>query len=135
MKNQYLLIAESILYKNNKLTAINIYDQLMAVKLPAEFIFDMAILCGPGWTPGDYDLDIFVRIKENIEKKLGSIKINIPNENFVYNAIAPELSLGINEDIVKVSFIVKSGDKLILERDFKVNTLAEKTSHEENSVI
>lgn len=126
MKNQYLLIAESIIYRNNKLTAINMYDQLLAMKLPAEFVFDLAILCGPGWQAGNYELEIFVKIEDELEVKLGNISINIPNENFVYNAIAPELSLGVKDGADKVTFIVKTDGQVVLERNFNVKTLAEK---------
>lgn len=128
MKNQYLLVAESIIYKNSKLTAINIYDQFLAMQLPAEFSFDLAILCGPGWEPGDYDLDIFVKPENDSEVQLGTIKINVPNESFVYNAIATNLNLSLKEGIKKIAFVVKAGDEVVIDRDFQVNTLADQDS-------
>ena len=39
--SQYLLIAENVTFKDNKLSCINIYDNFSAVALPAEFVFDL----------------------------------------------------------------------------------------------
>lgn len=123
MKNQYLVIAESLIYKNNKLTAINMYDQFLAMQLPAEFDFDLAVLCGPGWEPGDYSLDIFIEPKGNESFKLGIINFDIPNENFVYNAVAKDLSLLVNEGVEEISFLVKNKDEILIQRNFVVNIL------------
>ena len=41
--SQYLILAENITYKNNKLSCINIYDNFSAVALPAEFVFEGTI--------------------------------------------------------------------------------------------
>ena len=41
MQSQYLILAENITYKNNKLSCINILDQFLAVKLPSEMQFDL----------------------------------------------------------------------------------------------
>lgn len=123
MKNQYLVIAESLLYKNNKLTAINMYDQFLSMQLPAEFDFDLAVLCGPGWGPGDYSLDIFIEPKGAESFKLGVINFDIPNENFVYNAVAKDLSLVVNEGVEEISFIVKNKEEVLIERNFMVNIL------------
>ncbi|MEI8377982.1 MAG: hypothetical protein WCF95_05550 [bacterium] len=123
MKNQYLVISESLVYKNNKLTAINMYDQFLAMQLPAEFDFDLAVLCGPGWAVGDYSLDIFIEPKGNESFKLGVINFDIPSENFVYNAVAQDLSLLINEGVEEIAFVVKNKEEILIRRNFMVNIL------------
>ena len=102
MKNQYLLIAETIFYKNNKLTAINIYDHFVALKLPAEFVFDLAVLCGPGWEHGEHVITINFRPDD---KELTKLKFTI------------------GSDVKNLSFIVMEGDKVIVERTYPVNGL------------
>ncbi len=123
MKNQYLLIAETIFYKNNKLTAINIYDHFVALKLPAEFVFDLAVLCGPGWEHGEHVITINFRPDDKELTKLGDIKVDIPSDNFVYNALANNLKFTIGSDVNNLSFIVMEGDKVIVERTYPVNGL------------
>ena len=123
MKNQYLVISEILVYKNNKLTAINMYDQFLAMQLPAEFDFDLAVLCGPGWAVGDYSLDIFIEPKGNESFKLGVINFDIPSENFVYNAVAQDLSLLINEGVEEIAFVVKNKEEILIRRNFMVNIL------------
>ncbi len=123
MKNQYLVIAESLIYKNNKLTAINMYDQFVAMELPAEFDFDLAVLCGPGWAAGDYSLDIFIEPKGSESFKLGVINFEIPHENFVYNAVAKELSLLVNEGVEEITFVVKNKDDILVRRNFMISVL------------
>jgi hypothetical protein len=123
MKNQYLVIAESLIYKNNKLTAINMYDQFVAMQLPAEFDFDLAVLCGPGWAEGAYSLDIFIEPKGAESFKLGVINFDIPSENFVYNAVAKDLSLVINEGVEEIAFVVKNKNEIFLKRNFIINIL------------
>ena len=123
MKNQYLLIAETIFYKNNKLTAINIYDHFVALKLPAEFVFDLAVLCGPGWEKGNHLITINFRPDDKELTKLGDIKVEIPNDNFVYNALANNLKFTIGSDVKNLSFIVMEGEQVIVERTYPVNGL------------
>ncbi len=123
MKSQYLLIAETILYKNNKLTALNIYDHFVAIKLPAEFIFDLAVLCGPGWKQGNHTISISFKSDDNEVVKLGDISIEIPHENFVYNAIANNLRFSVGDDVKNLSFVVHEGEDVIIERTYPVSGL------------
>lgn len=123
MKNQYLIIAENITYKYNKLSCINIYDQFMTFGLPAESFFDLAVMCGPGWEPGEYDLKINVQINNESPVELGSVKTNIPHNNFVYNAIAPNLKIVLPQDAENVSFQVYKNDELVITRTYPINTL------------
>lgn len=123
MKNQYLLMAETIFYKNNKLTAINIYDHFVALKLPAEFVFDLAVLCGPGWTPGEHVITINFQADDKEISKLGDITVDIPSENFVYNAIANNLKFTIGPEVKSLSFIVQEGDNVVVSRTYPVSGL------------
>lgn len=123
MQSQYLILAENIAYKNNKLTCINIIDQFLAMKLPAEIQFDMVAICGPGWDEGEYDITIKVRTDENEMHEIGSTKIKIPNRDFVYNAFAPNLKVNVQENTKYVRFYVYRNDDLIIERSYKVASL------------
>ena len=132
MQSQYLIVAENITFKNNKLSCINIYEQFLAIKLPAEFSFDMAVICGPGWDVGEYDLNIDIKINESEETtQLGTIKVNIPTENFVYNAMATDLKVKLGSDIKSMTFLIRKNDELILERAYPVNTLLVKKEQTE----
>src|SRR3989339_536773 len=98
MQNQYLLLAENITYKNNKLSCINIIDQLMTIKLPSEFQFDLVAICGPGWNEGDYNVSIRVQLDEGEVSELGQTQVKIPNDGFTYNALASDLKVMIPEN-------------------------------------
>jgi len=123
MKNQYLVIAENITYKYNKLSCINIYDQFMTFSLPAESFFDLAVMCGPGWEAGEYDLKINVQINDEEQVELGSVKTKIPHDNFVYNAIAPNLKIALPQNAERVSFHVYKNDELVLTRIYPISTM------------
>jgi len=134
MENQYLVVAESIIYKNSKLTCINIFDQFVSVQLPAEFHFDLAVMCGPGWESGEYSVAIKAQTTEETPVQIGEIKVNIPNENFVYNALAPNLRVSIGADVKKIKFLVFKNDKIIVERSYPVNSLMGQKQKEKTSL-
>jgi hypothetical protein len=123
MRHQYLVIAENITYKYNKLSCINIYDQFMTFTLPSESFFDLAVMCGPGWDPGDYDIKITVQVNDQDPVELGSVKTSIPHNNFVYNAIAPNLKIVLPEDAKSVTFSVLRNEEQILTRTYSINPL------------
>lgn len=132
MENQYLIVAESILYKNNKLTCINMYDQFMAVSLPAEFVFDLALLCGPGWPVGEYDVSIAIKSNATNEtNELGTIKVSIPHENFTYNSIANNLKIKLGENIKDITFCATKNGELLIERTYPVSSLLVHSKQEE----
>lgn len=126
MKNQYLLIAENISYKLNKLSCINIYDQFLTTSFPADLYFDLAYICGPNWEAGQHDISIRVDLNGDM-KEIGNIKINIPHKDFVYNAMAPNLKLTVENEIEKLDFSVYKNDHKILERSFPINNLSKQT--------
>jgi len=125
MEKQYLLVAEQIMFRNNKLSAINVWDQFMALNLPAKFNFDLAFICGPDWKPGEYDLTFKVKSQMNEPVELGSIKIKINNERSVYNAIAQDLNFIIEQNSGNVTFIVERNGEEIFSREYPVNYLLE----------
>jgi len=136
MQNQYLAIAESIIYKNNKLSCINIFDQFVALQLPAEFVFDMAVICGSGWLPGEYAIKIQAKTNDNPDLiNIGDIKVNIPHENFVYNAIAQNLKLVLGDNVSKITFIVSRNDEIIIERTYPVNTIMVRSEHKADQEV
>ncbi|HBG50074.1 MAG TPA: hypothetical protein DDW90_11395 [Cyanobacteria bacterium UBA9971] len=123
MQNQYLLLAENITYKNNKLSCINIIDQLMTIKLPSEFQFDLVAICGPGWNEGDYNVSIRVQLDEGEVSELGQTQVKIPNEGFTYNALASDLKVMIPENSKSMKFYVYRNDELMIERKYQIASL------------
>jgi hypothetical protein len=123
MNTQYMLLAENITYKNNKLSCINVIDQFFVMKLPAEAYFDLVAICGPDWEPGEYELSIKVQADEGELFELGNTKINIPNKDFVYNALAPDMKVRIDEGTKYIRFYVYRNNELILQRNYKVASL------------
>ena len=125
MEKQYLLVAEQIAFRNNKLTTINVWDQFTALHLPAKFNFDLVFICGPGWEAGEYDLSFKVRSQASEVFELGSIKINIASDKSVFNAIASNLNFVIEKNSGNVTFIVERNGEEIFEREYPVNYLLE----------
>lgn len=123
MENQYLILAENIVYKNNKLSCINVLDQFFVVKLPSEAYFDLVAICGPEWEPGEYELTIKVQTDDNEIFELGKTKIEVPNTDFVYNALAQNMKVTIDDGTKYVRFYIYRNDELILQRNYKVDSL------------
>lgn len=123
MENQYLLIAENITYKNNKLSCINIIDQLMTIKLPSEFQFDLVAICGPGWSEGEYNISIKVQLDDGEINELGSTQVKVPSESFTYNALAADLKLMLPENSRNIKFFVYKNEELIIERKYLIAPL------------
>ena len=123
MESQYLLLAESIVYKNGKLSCINVIDQFTVLQLPSEAYFDLVAICGPGWDEGEYDITIKVQVDDNEIHELGKTQVKVPNEGFVYNAFAPNMKVTLQEDTKCVKFYVYKDEDLIIQRDYKVAPL------------
>ena len=121
--SEYLILAENITYKNNKLSCINIYDNFSAVALPAEFVFDLVVICGPNWAAGEHKLTIKAKTNTDVTVDIGEITVNIPSENFVYNAMAQNLRVALDYSIKDLTFVVYDNDKEVLERKYSVNSL------------
>lgn len=124
MQNQYLIVAENITFKNNKLSCINILDHFLSIQLPAEFVFDMVVICGPGWNAGEHNLAI--KAKSNLAddtQEIGNIKVEIPHDKFTYNALAPDLKLNIGQNVTEITFLIYKNDELVIERTYPVNAL------------
>ena len=117
---EYLVLAENISFKNNKLTCINIYDKFTTVAMPAEFKFDLAILCGPNWTVGEHKLAVKVVSSAGKEVHIGDLAVNIPNENFVYNAYANDLKLIMDYSVENLTFYVYDNGNEIISRKYDV---------------
>lgn len=125
MEKNYLIIAEHVSFRNNKLSVINMWHQFTALHLPARFNFDLAFICGPGWETGEYDLTFKVKSQVNDPIELGSIKVNISNEKSVFKAVASELNFVIENNSGDITFIVERDGKEIFEREYPVSYVLE----------
>jgi len=118
--SEYLILAENIIFKNNRLTCINIYDRLSAIAMPAEFRFDLAIICGPNWSVGEHKLTIKAKGSNGKEIQIGDLTVNIPNEDFVYNAFANDLKIVMDYSVENLTFVVYDNDQEIISRKYPV---------------
>lgn len=118
--SEYLVLAENISYKNNRLTCINIYDSLSTIAMPAEFKFDLAIMCGPKWKTGEHKLSVKAVGNNGKEVAIGALNVNIPNEDFVYNAFANDLKIVMDYSVTDLTFVVYDNNKKILSRKYPV---------------
>lgn len=118
--SEYLILAENVIFKNDRLTCINIYDRFTTVAMPAEFRFDLAILCGPNWSVGEHKLTVKAVGSNGKEVSIGELTVNIPNENFVYNAYANDLKIMMDYSVSDLTFIVYDNDKEIITRKYPV---------------
>ena len=118
--SEYLILAENITFKNNKLSCINIYDKFSAVAMPAEFNFDLAIICGPNWSVGEHKLVVNAKSSNGKEVKIGELTVNIPNEDFIYNAFAQDLKIIMDYSVESLTIVVYDNDKEIISRKYPV---------------
>lgn len=118
--SEYLILAESIFFKNNRLSCINIYDRLTTFAMPSEFRFDLAVICGPNWTPGEHKLTIKARGNNGKEAQIGELTVNIPNEEFVYNAYANDLKMIMDYSVEEMTIVVYDNDNEIISRKYPV---------------
>lgn len=131
MEKQYLLLAEQIIFRNNKLSLINVMDQFLAIHLPASFNFDLAFICGPGWQPGNYDLMFKVQIDDKDPVELGAIKATIDSEKSIFNAIAADLNFGLDRNTHEVTFIIERNGQAVYTRTYPVAYLFELKQNED----
>lgn len=54
---------------------------------------------------------------------VGEITVNIPNENFVYNAMAQNLRITVDYSIKDLTFLVYEDEQEILSRKYTINSL------------
>ena len=136
---EYLLLAENVCFKNNKLTCINIYDRLTTVAMPAEFRFDIAIMCGPNWSIAEHKLSIKAKGSNGKEVAVGELTVNIPSEDFVYNAYANDLKIKMDYSVESLTLIVYDNDNEIISRKYPVISMLvpkkKETSEESNEKV
>ena len=118
--SEYLILAENITFKNNRLSCINIYDKFSTVAMPAEFNFDLAIICGPNWSVGEHKLVVNAKSSNGKEFKIGELTVNIPNEEFIYNAFAQDLKIIMDYSVENLTIVVYDNDKEIISRKYPV---------------
>lgn len=120
---EYLILAENIIFKNDRLTCINIYDRFRTVAMPAEFKFDLAIICGPNWSVGEHKLKVKAKGSNGKEVEIGELSVNIPNENFIYNAYANDLKIIMDYSVEDLTIIVTDNDNEIISRKYPVTPM------------
>jgi len=118
--SEYLILAETVIYKNDKLTCMNVYNNFRTVAMPTEFNFDMAILCGPKWSVGEHKLSVKAVASNGKEISLGTATVNIPHEDFVYNAFLNNIRIAMDYSISDLTFYVYDGDKEVYSRKYPV---------------
>ena len=117
---EYLILAENVYFKNNKLSCVNVYDKLSTIAMPSELKFDLAILCGPNWTQGEHKLTIKAVGSNGKEVYIGELPVKIPNENFVYNAYANDVKLMMDYSVKSLTFYVYDNGKEIIVKKYPV---------------
>ena len=117
---EYLILAENVVFKNDRLTCINIYDKFTTVAMPAEFRFDLAIMCGPNWSVGEHKLAVKAKGSNGKEVEIGELTVNIPNENFVYNAYANDLKIIMDYSVSDITVCVYDNEKETIARTYPV---------------
>lgn len=131
---EYLVLAENIFFKNNKLSCFNIYDRLTTVAMPADFKFDLAIMCGPNWSIGEHKITVKARGSNGNEISVGEMTVNIPSEDFVYNAYANDLKIGMDYSVESLTILVYDNDKEIISRTYPVIPLLVPQKQEKEAV-
>ena len=117
---EYLVLAESIIFKNDKLTCINVYDNFRTVAMPSEFNFDLVVMCGPDWEVGKHNLSIKVKASNGKEINLGEASVNIPKKDFIYNAFMNDIKITMDYSVNDLTFIVADNGKEVISRKFPV---------------
>ncbi|MBQ3310536.1 hypothetical protein IJG72_00515 [bacterium] len=130
---EYLILAETVLFKNEKLTCINIYDKFTTVAMPAEFGFDMAIMCGPKWSVGDHKLSVKAKASNGKEINLGEAIVKIPHEDFIYNAFLNNIKITMDYSVRDLTFYVYDNDKEIIARRYPVIPMLVPQQQNENA--
>ena len=121
--SEYLILAENVVFKNDRLTCINIYDRFRTVAMPAEFRFDLAIMCGPNWSVGEHKLKVKARGSNGKEVEIGELTVNIPHEDFVYNAYANDLKIIMDYSVSDLTVLVYDNDEEIIARKYPVTPM------------
>lgn len=117
---EYLILAENVIFKNDRLTCINIYDKITTIAMPAEFKFDLAIICGPNWTVGEHKLSVKAKANNGKEVSIGNLTVNIPSEDFVYNAYANDLKVLMDYSVSDLTISVEDNGKEVISRKYSV---------------
>ena len=118
--SEYLMLAETVIYKNNKLTCINVYNEFRAVAMPSEFNFDMVILCGPKWSVGEHKVSVKAIAANGKEFELGNTTVNIPNEDFVYNAFLNNIKIVMDYSVSDITFCLYDNDTEVYSKKYPV---------------
>ena len=118
--SEYLILAEAVIYKKQRLTFINTINNFKAVAMPAKFNFDMVVLCGPKWKKGEHKLSLKLTADNGKEINLGNTVVNIPHEDFVYNAFLNDIKIQLDYSVSDLTFHVYDDNKEIITKKYPV---------------
>lgn len=147
-EQQYLVLAREIKKNENGIFSfIDICQHLAVNELPARGKFDLAIICGPCWQPGNYRLHIATKLDQDDPIKVGYADVQIIDDNHIYTAVFHNLGIIIDKDKA-FSFLVykESGElediestkskligDLIIERPFVVHIFKDSSKEQTES--
>ena len=121
--SEYLILADNVIYKNEKLSFIGAINSFKTVAMPSEFVFDMVIICGPKWSIGEHKLSIKVTTDNGKELNIGNVDINVPNEDFVHNAFLNGIVIQMDYSVSVLTFHVFDNDKEIITNKYPVRSM------------
>lgn len=98
-ESQYLLLAKEVKRTEQGIFSfIDVCQHLAVNELPAKGRFDMAVICGPGWTQGKHRIHIATKIADQEPKKIGYADVDIIDNTHIYTAVVKNLGLIIDND-------------------------------------
>jgi hypothetical protein len=99
---------------------MNVYNQFRTVAMPSRFNFDMVILCGPKWSVGEHKIVVKAVASNGKEIEIGTTTVNIPNEDFVYNAFLQDVKIVMDYSVSDLTFFVYDNDNEVYSRKYPV---------------
>jgi hypothetical protein len=139
--SQYIILAEEIKKgEHNLFNFSNVCQQLTVNKLPARGMFDVAILCGPGWEAGKYRIHVAaMAIGTDTPQKIGVAEFQILNDGHTYTVTMNQVNLHLdNNNGFLLQVFKETGNfepmdpeskeirgNLIVERPVYINVLAQ----------
>lgn len=138
---QYLVLAREITQNESGVfTYYDVSQHLFIDRLPAKGEFDVAIVCGPGWEPGEHHLHIAMKMEEHEPKKIGYAKVHIKDQFHIFTVKLEKIILTLNTENPFYFMVYRhSGEfienddtidmitgELIIERPFKVTKVTKK---------
>jgi hypothetical protein len=94
----------------------------------------MAIMCGPNWSVGEHKLTVKAKGSNGKEVDIGEMTVNIPREDFVYNAYANDITIGMDYSVESLTIMVYDNGNEIISRTYPVISMLVPQKAEEETV-